>query len=362
MYSPCFDENSRERCHHIIPALIGAAATIGAGAYSAWRASRDNDNNIEAQKEANEQNLAFQRENFDYQKALQKQIFEREDTAYQRTVKDMRAAGMSPLSMNGTNNAGEAISTTAPQVQAVHSDDRSGEIMSQSVAQAFNNVIAASQAQSQTKLLSEQARGLKLENDIKSEFARTDASTQSSIASETLRSLRSQNDFSDSTTQVNLDMLDEQLKSLQDSNRFQSATYDARVKMVKSQLSQSEVSKKISDKELEKISREVAYNNAYGVTDNMDSVEKFIRMLAPALGVDFGGRNGDAFRQLDKDSLRTIMTEIKNNTIDQAKNTARSLLFPEFDTSAFQSVESKFLKKLFGKNKGNDVDHHSDRF
>ena len=57
------------------------------------------------------QNLQFQRENLDYQKALQQQLFEREDTAYQRTVNDMRMSGLNPLSMQGTNGAGEAIAT-----------------------------------------------------------------------------------------------------------------------------------------------------------------------------------------------------------------------------------------------------------
>lgn len=57
------------------------------------------------------QNLQFQRENLDYEKALQKEIFQREDTAYQRTVNDMRLAGLNPLSMQGTNGAGEVIAT-----------------------------------------------------------------------------------------------------------------------------------------------------------------------------------------------------------------------------------------------------------
>ena len=57
------------------------------------------------------QNLGFQRENLDYQKALQQQLFQREDTAYQRTVNDMRISGLNPLSMQGTNGAGEAIAT-----------------------------------------------------------------------------------------------------------------------------------------------------------------------------------------------------------------------------------------------------------
>ena len=68
-----------------------------------------------------DQNLSFQRENLDYTKALQQQIFNREDSSYQRTVADMRAAGMSPLVMNGTNGAGEALATTAMNNQYQHS-------------------------------------------------------------------------------------------------------------------------------------------------------------------------------------------------------------------------------------------------
>lgn len=64
------------------------------------------------QRQIDQENLAFQQETFDYQKELQEQIFDREDNAYQRTVADMRAAGLSPLAMNGTNNAGEAIAVS----------------------------------------------------------------------------------------------------------------------------------------------------------------------------------------------------------------------------------------------------------
>lgn len=62
-----------------------------------------------------EQNLNMQQQELDYQHQLQQQIFEREDTSYQRTANDMRAAGLSPLSMNGANGAGETIATQAPQ-------------------------------------------------------------------------------------------------------------------------------------------------------------------------------------------------------------------------------------------------------
>ena len=91
--------------------LFGIGSAIGGLAQSA--ASVINTNKTNASNEyINSQNLQFQRENLDYQKALQQRIFEREDSSYQRTVNDMRLAGLSPLSMNGTNGAGEAIATT----------------------------------------------------------------------------------------------------------------------------------------------------------------------------------------------------------------------------------------------------------
>lgn len=78
-----------------------------------------NEANLQIARETNEtnkgiaeQNLGFQRENLEYQKALQQDIFEREDTAYQRTKADMLAAGLNPLSMQSTNGAGEAIATS----------------------------------------------------------------------------------------------------------------------------------------------------------------------------------------------------------------------------------------------------------
>lgn len=63
-----------------------------------------------------EKNLELQQETFNYNKELQQELFNREDSSYQRTVEDMRKAGISPLTLTGgTNSAGEAIAQTAPQ-------------------------------------------------------------------------------------------------------------------------------------------------------------------------------------------------------------------------------------------------------
>ena len=67
------------------------------------------------------QNLSFQKENLEYQKDLQQQIFNREDTAYQRKVNDLIAAGINPaVAATGSgSNAGSIVNT-----QALHNDMR----------------------------------------------------------------------------------------------------------------------------------------------------------------------------------------------------------------------------------------------
>lgn len=82
--------------------------------------------NYKAQKEYNDKMLALNREQFDYQKALQKEIFAREDSATQRKMQDLIKSGLNPMLAGGqTANAGEAVGTTsltqgmngAPQLQ-----------------------------------------------------------------------------------------------------------------------------------------------------------------------------------------------------------------------------------------------------
>lgn len=63
------------------------------------------------------ENLKYQRELQEYQKGLQEEIFNREDTAYERTAQDMLKAGLNPLTMQGTNGAGETIAMTPLQNQ-----------------------------------------------------------------------------------------------------------------------------------------------------------------------------------------------------------------------------------------------------
>lgn len=89
----------------MIGSIIGAGISALGGLASSF-----------VQKKENDDNLDFQKENLDYQKALQQQVFEREDTAHQREVDDLRKAGLNPLLSTGSGaQAGSVVPTEAPQ-------------------------------------------------------------------------------------------------------------------------------------------------------------------------------------------------------------------------------------------------------
>lgn len=73
--------------------------------------------NMLQQQKTNEMNYGMFKENLDYQKALNEQIMQREDTSYQRTVADMRKAGLNPLTMSGLNGSGGNVANVAPYNQ-----------------------------------------------------------------------------------------------------------------------------------------------------------------------------------------------------------------------------------------------------
>lgn len=90
--------------------------------------------------------------NYNYQKDLQKQIFQREDSAIQRRVADAEAAGFNKWSVMGEgSSAGQVVNTTAPQVR-----DVSGGVLD-TLAQVYNLAIQKNSAEL-AKTQNEQAK------------------------------------------------------------------------------------------------------------------------------------------------------------------------------------------------------------
>jgi len=98
----------------LIPAVISGVGSLFGGLFSGWgqdKASR-------RAKEADEQNLAFQREKLEYEKQMQQEAWAREDNAVQRRRDDLVAAGMNPILA-----AGDAASASAPiDVTQLHTE------------------------------------------------------------------------------------------------------------------------------------------------------------------------------------------------------------------------------------------------
>lgn len=147
-------------------------------------ADRANYFNREIARETNEtneriamENLGFQRDLQEYQKSLQQQQWEREDTSYQRTAQDMLAAGLNPLDMQSTNGAGEVVSIS-PLENTFQAQQSSPMVASRNEAfqeaNAMNTALQASsaigsiaQTFNQIETGSLQRDSLALENDRK---------------------------------------------------------------------------------------------------------------------------------------------------------------------------------------------------
>lgn len=90
----------------IAEAVAGLAEGLFQGGINVWRARKEDE---------------WNQINFDYQKALQQQIFEREDNAVQRRMADLKAAGLNPnLAAGSAANAGSVVGRANTSVKDIN--------------------------------------------------------------------------------------------------------------------------------------------------------------------------------------------------------------------------------------------------
>lgn len=138
---------------------IGSAAgslisSIG-GLQNAHVANSIERQNLAFQQQAHGQNYQHTLDQFAYQKALQQQIFSREDNSIRRRVADLKAAGLSPVLAAGQGaRAGAVVQTKAPNLTPSQRTIQGKALAQQAILQAGE----VGRTFAETKLILAQAR------------------------------------------------------------------------------------------------------------------------------------------------------------------------------------------------------------
>lgn len=121
--------------------------------------------NKEISAATNASNERMNQANIDYQRELNQQLFDREDTAYQRTVSDMINAGLSPSMMSSTDGSGGSVSAPANTFGATNIPSQQNDVAeilnaTSGILNLWNQSAQVQNVKAQTNYINEQARHL----------------------------------------------------------------------------------------------------------------------------------------------------------------------------------------------------------
>ena len=139
--------------------IIGAAAGIATSIKNSKDAEKAQNqatqaatDNLNLNKEIAQQNFDLSREQFAYQQRLNQIQMDREDSAFQRQVADLKAAGLSPLMVAGNGASSSPLtSSQAPQMDMLGINTAMSNIIG-SYNDSFNRKLQARQFALQSKV------------------------------------------------------------------------------------------------------------------------------------------------------------------------------------------------------------------
>lgn len=269
-----------------------------------------NDTNYQIAQE----NLAFQRENLDYQKALQQELFQREDTQIQRQVSDARAAGISPLAVGLTGGSAGSAVQTSPLVDTFQaSEGHPVANRSQQAMDMLNGLGTIVNLASQVATVGQQVEGIKLDNESK-----------------------------------------------RLSNSFNSMTFNSRV-------SRDEVETILARYNALGEREKRYYNSYFGITEGMPQNERYAHILSRHFGIPLNSfdSSGKNFRSSFEDynrpfsSITNYSTPVTRN-LDELLDSVSKLISDGADTvSTHLSEAIKDYKDKKSKSKASKSNHES---